>query len=187
MAGRELVNEARSVRERILADLGRRRMLLQAQIDELRAGRDRLLDAYRVVKRTLGDATDALVQVEARAAAELAGPAPMTENVPPVVGEVEALAGELTGEAGPVPVEVEALFARLREQSAPRAPEPVAAPVSEPEPEPSPSPPPTSPSRVGPPPRSNRSLPPPSPSPSPSPSEAAASPTSRSTSRPSVP
>ena len=33
------------MRERILADLGRRRILLQAQIDELRAGRDRLLDA----------------------------------------------------------------------------------------------------------------------------------------------
>jgi DivIVA domain-containing protein len=66
--GRGLVNEARAVRERVLGDLGRRRELLQAQVDELRAGRDRLLDAYRVVKRTLGDATDALAQVEARAA-----------------------------------------------------------------------------------------------------------------------
>src|SRR6478735_4135392 len=101
-AGRELVNEARAVRERILADLGRRRMLLQAQIDELRAGRDRLLDSYRVVKRTLNDATEALVQVEARAAGELA-----------------ALAGELTGEAGPISADVESLFARLREQSSP--------------------------------------------------------------------
>jgi cell division septum initiation protein DivIVA len=137
VAGRDLVNEARSVRERVLADLGRRRMLLQAQIDELRAGRDRLLDAYRVVKHTLGDATDALVQVEARAAAELAGPPPMTEDVPPVDGELAALAGELTGEAGPVSVEVEALFARLREQS---GAEPLAAAPSEPEPDPEPEP-----------------------------------------------
>jgi DivIVA domain-containing protein len=121
-AGRELVNEARAVRERILADLGRRRMLLQAQIDELRAGRDRLLDAYRVVKRTLGDATDALVQVESRAAQELSGPAPTVE-VPPVDGELAALAGELTGESGPIPTEVEALFARLRGQSEPAADE----------------------------------------------------------------
>src|SRR6478752_3600882 len=120
-AGRELVNEARAVRERILADLGRRRMLLQAQIDELRAGRDRLLDSYRVVKRTLNDATEALVQVEARAAAELSGPPPALD-VPPVDGELAALAGELTGEAGPIPADVESLFARLREQSGPTGP-----------------------------------------------------------------
>ena len=112
-AGRELVNEARAVRERILADLGRRRLLLQAQVDELRAGRDRLLDAYRVVKRTLGDATEALVQVETRAGHELAAP-PDELDVSPVDGELEALAGELTGEAGTPSVEVEALFARLR-------------------------------------------------------------------------
>ncbi len=112
-AGRELVNEARAVRERILADLGRRRLLLQAQVDELRAGRDRLLDAYRVVKRTLGDATEALVQVEARAGLELSAP-PDELNVSPVDGELEALAGHLTGEAGAPSVEVEALFARLR-------------------------------------------------------------------------
>jgi cell division septum initiation protein DivIVA len=121
-AGRELVNEARAVRERILADLGRRRMLLQAQIDELRAGRDRLLDSYRVVKRTLNDATEALVQVEARAAQELAGPPPALE-VPPVDGELAALAGELTGEAGPISADVESLFARLREQSGPTGPD----------------------------------------------------------------
>ena len=112
-AGRELVNEARAVRERILADLGRRRLLLQAQVDELRAGRDRLLDAYRVVKRTLGDATEALVQVETRAGHELAAP-PDELDVSLVDGELEALAGELTGEAGAPSVEVEALFARLR-------------------------------------------------------------------------
>jgi cell division septum initiation protein DivIVA len=126
-AGRELVNEARAVRERILADLGRRRMLLQAQIDELRAGRDRLLDSYRVVKRTLNDATEALVQVEARAAAELVGPPPALE-VPPVDGELAALAGELTGESGPISADVESLFARLREQSAPHPDDDLPAP-----------------------------------------------------------
>ncbi len=142
-AGRDLVNEARSVRERILADLGRRRLLLQAQIDELRVGRDRLLDAYRVVKRTMGDATEALVQVEARAAHELSGPPPPSD-VPPVDGELAALAGELTGESGAPSVEVEALFARLRSQSASNpvdeTPEPEPEPVPEPEPEPVPEP-----------------------------------------------
>jgi hypothetical protein len=75
----------------VLADLGRRRSLLQAQVDELRSGRDRLLDAYRVVKRTLSDATDALAQVEARANAELAVSPPRVV-LPPVEGELEAIA-----------------------------------------------------------------------------------------------
>jgi DivIVA domain-containing protein len=89
-SGRALVDEARTVRERVLADLGRRRSLLQAQVDELRSGRDRLLDAYRIVKRTLSDATDALAQVEARANQELGGPAPRV-TIPPVEGELEIL------------------------------------------------------------------------------------------------
>jgi len=70
--GREMLDEAKATRERVLADLLRRRTLLQAQIEELRSGRDNLLDAYRVVKRTFLEATNALAQVEARAAADRA-------------------------------------------------------------------------------------------------------------------
>src|SRR6185436_14026358 len=55
--GRDMLDEAKSTRERVLADLFRRRGLLQAQVDELRSGRDNLLDAYRVVKRTFLEAT----------------------------------------------------------------------------------------------------------------------------------
>ena len=40
------------------------------QIEALRGGRDRLLDAYRTVKGTFLEATEALAQVEARAAVE---------------------------------------------------------------------------------------------------------------------
>lgn len=68
--GREMLDEAKSARERVLGDLVRRRSLLSAQIEALRGGRDRLLDAYRTVKRTFLDATEALAQVEARAAVE---------------------------------------------------------------------------------------------------------------------
>ena len=93
--GRGLVQEARAVRERILGDLGRRRTLLQAQVDELRAGRDRLLDAYRVVKRTLGEATDALAQVEARAETEPAGEAPPLDVDSETLGE--GAAGDESG------------------------------------------------------------------------------------------
>ncbi len=70
LQGREMLDEAKSARERVLGDLVRRRALLNAQIEALRGGRDRLLDAYRTVKRTFLDATEALAQVEARAAVE---------------------------------------------------------------------------------------------------------------------
>jgi hypothetical protein len=75
-----MLDEARVARERVLADLGRRRNLLQAQVEELRQGRDRLLEAYRVVKRTFLDATEALAQVEARAASERAQAAAAHEH-----------------------------------------------------------------------------------------------------------
>ena len=51
-----------------------------AQIEELRGGRDRLLDAYRTVKRTFLEATEALAQVEARAAAERSTTAARTDR-----------------------------------------------------------------------------------------------------------
>ncbi len=66
--GRELVTKALAVRERVLTDLSRRRGLLQAQVDELQAGRERLLEAYRVVRRTLVEAAEALSRAEAPAA-----------------------------------------------------------------------------------------------------------------------
>jgi DivIVA domain-containing protein len=68
--GREMLDEAKSARERVLGDLVRRRSLLNGQNEALRTGRDHLLDAYRTVKRTFLDATEALAQVEARAAVE---------------------------------------------------------------------------------------------------------------------
>jgi len=68
--GREMVAEARAVRERILTEMSRRRGLLQSQVDELRAGRERLLEAYRVVKRTFTEATDALTHAETASVAQ---------------------------------------------------------------------------------------------------------------------
>lgn len=67
--GITMLEEAKSLRETIIDDLARRRDLLTGQLEELRAGRDRLLDAYRIVKRTFLEATEALAQVEARATA----------------------------------------------------------------------------------------------------------------------
>jgi len=58
--GRSMVGEAKAVRERVLTDMARRRRSLQGQVAELRTGRDRLLEGYRVVRRTLSEATEAL-------------------------------------------------------------------------------------------------------------------------------
>jgi vacuolar-type H+-ATPase subunit H len=71
----DMVSTAQALRERILSDLARRRKLATVQIDQLRAGRERLLDAYLVVRRTLGEVLDELqrVDAEARAAAGAVG------------------------------------------------------------------------------------------------------------------
>ena len=69
--GRELFQESVVVRERILKDLLKRRDLLIEQIDELRNGREELLDSYKVVKSSFQKATDALQSVEHRATSEL--------------------------------------------------------------------------------------------------------------------
>jgi DivIVA domain-containing protein len=116
--GREMLEEAKSTRERVLADLLRRRSLLQAQIDELRAGRDNLLDAYRVVKRSFLDATNALAQVEERAAeARAAG---VAESSDELAEELRAATGDddesETADDGTDAglADVDSLFARLR-------------------------------------------------------------------------
>lgn len=85
--GRHLVDTARDLRERVLADLNHRRRLLGEQITELRSGRERLLEAYRVVKRSFLDATEALAEVEGKAAER------RPETIDPGVIEA-ALAGD---------------------------------------------------------------------------------------------
>jgi len=67
---RKLVEDAEADRTRVLTDLGRRRRMVNSQVQQLRAGRERLLDAYRVVRRTLDEVSEELerVEVEARSA-----------------------------------------------------------------------------------------------------------------------
>ncbi len=69
--GREIFQESVVVREQILKDLLRRRDLLMEQIDELRKGREELLESYKVVKGSFQKATDALHGVEEKASSEL--------------------------------------------------------------------------------------------------------------------
>ena len=58
--GRQLITDAQALRERVLADLSRRRNAGRAQIEQLREGRDRLLGAYEVVQRTVDHAVEQL-------------------------------------------------------------------------------------------------------------------------------
>lgn len=69
--GREIFQESVVVREQILKDLLRRRDLLLEQIEELRRGREELLESYKVVKGSFQKATDALHAVEEKASSEL--------------------------------------------------------------------------------------------------------------------
>ena len=69
------IEGAISTRERILEDLSRRRRVASVQIEQLRAGRERLLESYAVVRRTLEEVNDELnrADAEARAAADEVG------------------------------------------------------------------------------------------------------------------
>jgi DivIVA domain-containing protein len=88
--GREMVKEAQAVRERILRDLARRRRTAHQQLEQLRAGRERLLETYAVIRSIMDDATAelAVAEVEARAAAEAA--VVQLDEPEPTIEEIEA-------------------------------------------------------------------------------------------------
>jgi DivIVA domain-containing protein len=69
------IEGASSTRDRILEDLSRRRRVATVQIEQLRAGRERLIESYAVVRRTLEEAQQELgrADAEARAAADEVG------------------------------------------------------------------------------------------------------------------
>src|SRR5439155_15067260 len=76
----------------------RRRRIAHLQVEQLRAGRERLLEAYRVVRRTLDEATDELsvAEAEARIAAENAARRVSAEaeiTVAEIESELDAVRG----------------------------------------------------------------------------------------------
>ena len=73
--GRTMVEEAQQLRARVLADLARRRKVMHAQIEQLRAGRERLTETINDVRRSIDVIADDLFGAEddARLAAEEAG------------------------------------------------------------------------------------------------------------------
>ena len=65
--GRRMIEEAQAVRAKVLGDLSRRRRIAAVQVEQLRAGRERLLESYRLVRNTLDEVTEDLQRAEAEA------------------------------------------------------------------------------------------------------------------------
>jgi DivIVA domain-containing protein len=82
--GREMVNEAREYREKVLSELARRRELARAQIEQLVANRDRLLNAFERARLATDDVMTGLVSVDDDLPHEFVNLAPTTGPVAPV-------------------------------------------------------------------------------------------------------
>src|ERR1035438_10047175 len=98
---RAMVDEAQQLRARFLADLSRRRKILHAQIEQLRAGRERLAETINDVRRSVDGIADDLFTAEddARLAAEAAGREAVTR---PAEGTPEELAAVLLADEAEV-------------------------------------------------------------------------------------
>jgi hypothetical protein len=82
--GREMVNEARDYREKVLSELARRRELARAQIEQLVANRDRLLNAFERARLATDDVMTGLVSVDDDLPREFVNLAPTTGPVSPI-------------------------------------------------------------------------------------------------------
>lgn len=126
-----LIREAELTRRQILEDLARRRSAARRQIEQLRAGRERLLASHETVRRALDEIGEelAISMSEARAAAETAGHTVSDTTIEELEAEIET--ARLTGllDTGPLPVVKKSV-----------ASEPVPEARVEPEPEPEPVP-----------------------------------------------
>ncbi len=127
---KEIVGEARSLRERILTDLEERRAELERQVSELRAGRGKLVETYELVERALTHA--ARVMAEEPSSPPEVPPLPTADDDEPPTAAAPTPApappDERASEPEPQP-EPEAAIVEAPE------PEPVvdAAPESEPD------------------------------------------------------
>ena len=96
--GREMVNEARAYRERVLADLERRTKLARQQIEDLVHGRDRLLQVFERARLVAVDVTSELQSIDGPA--EFVNFSPTTGPLPLMVPASEMDApGDEPGDA----------------------------------------------------------------------------------------
>ena len=134
--GREMVEEARAYRERVLGELARRRDLARQQIEQLVHGRDRLLQAFERARLV---AVDVVAELSPLGAPDeyvdltpTTGPVPIMVPSRPigeatsvddiVVRTPEPVDEEVDDDDDVTATDVEALFAKLR--AVPTEPEP---------------------------------------------------------------
>ncbi len=81
---RMMIEEAKVVRERILADLSKRRRVAHVQLEQMRVAREKLVESLREAKRRVDEASRDLstAEVEARIAADAAGRKVNSEPLP---------------------------------------------------------------------------------------------------------
>lgn len=97
--GREMVNEARAYRERVLGELARRRELARQQIEALVHGRDRLLHAF---ERARIAAVDVMAEMTPLTEPhDIAGPPPSTGELPAVAPPSQDRPAERVEDAPP--------------------------------------------------------------------------------------
>jgi len=83
--GKDMLGQAQAARERVLSDLARRRKVALAQLDSLRAGRERLDGSLRAARVELDRIADELTRsdTEARLAEEAVGHVPLPAGIEP--------------------------------------------------------------------------------------------------------
>ncbi len=133
---RAMVQEAQELRARVLADLARRRRVLHSQIEQLRAGRERLAETIGDVRQAVDQITDELFRAEdeARLAAEAAGRQAAQGELSDVT-TIEISSGDEGARGAPASAgdgpdtrqSVEELFARLRAETGATGDEPSTA------------------------------------------------------------
>jgi DivIVA domain-containing protein len=103
------IEGANATRDRILDDLSRRRRVATVQIEQLRAGRERLIESYAVVRRTLEEAQNELsrADAEARRAADEVGRRLRGESEPALAPEPDIHAAFVPPHTPSVEVEEE--------------------------------------------------------------------------------
>jgi len=124
---KEIVGEARALRERVLGDLNERRQDLERQITDLRAGRGKLVETYELVERALTHAARVMSEepstppdVPAADAAEGGDDARETTDEPPTVATPPPVAPEpepATDERAPVTAPEESVDASASDES----------------------------------------------------------------------
>lgn len=100
--GRDMVNEARAYRERVLADVAKRRELAREQLEDLMHSRDRLIQAFERARVATDDVLRELDE-SSDETNEFVNLANTTGPVPMIVQAAELPAAEVVTTSAPIP------------------------------------------------------------------------------------